>query len=213
MAGGASTWDSEPWVKGLTWYIDLYKDGLAPKDSVNWGFNETVAGFYTGQCAFLDQDPDALIAIAERMKPEQYGVATFPKGEAGKAFPTIGYAGWSMMEASENKDLAWKLIATLEGPEGNVPWNKMTGALPALKSAEQDPFYQSDAFKGWFEELADPDVVPTIMPTWLEEFAFFKDSLAISTGQKALLGEITPEELATEWAEYLTKAQQKYLTK
>ena len=57
----------------------------------------------------------------------------------------------------------------------------------------------------------DTDVVPTIMPTWLEEFAYFKDSLAISSGQKALLGEITPEELATEWADYLTKAQEKYL--
>ncbi|MCB1402968.1 MAG: sugar ABC transporter substrate-binding protein, partial [Rhodobacteraceae bacterium] len=100
----------------------------------------------------------------------------------------------------------------LEGPEGNVPWNKMTGALPALKSAESDPFYQSEAFKGWFEELGDPDVVPTTMPTWLEEFAFFKDSLAISSGQKALLGEITPEELAAEWADYLTKAQQKYIS-
>lgn len=208
---GTSTFDSEDWVKGLTWYIDLYKDGLAPKDSVNWGFNEIVAGFYTGQCAFLDQDPDALIAIAERMKPEQYGVTTFPKGPDGKAFPTIGYAGWSIMEPSANKDLAWKLVATLEGPEGNIAWNKMTGALPALTSAESDPFYQSEAFKGWFEELADPDVVPTIMPTWLEEFAFFKDSLAISSGQKALLGEITPEELAAEWAAYLTKAQEKYL--
>ena len=212
-ADGKSTFDSEAWVKGLAWFIDLYKDGLAPKDSVNWGFNEIVAGFYTGQCAFLDQDPDALIAIAERMKPEQYGVTTFPKGASGKAFPTIGYAGWSMMESSEHKDLAWKLIATLEGPEGNVPWNKMTGALPALKSAEKDPFYQSEAFKGWFTELADPDVVPTIMPTWLEEFAYFKDSLAISSGQKALLGEITPEELATEWAAYLTKSQQKFLAK
>lgn len=210
---GKSTFDTEGWAKGIEWYVNLYKDGLAPKDSVNWGFNEIVAGFYSGQCAFLDQDPDALIAIAERMKPEQYGVTTFPKGPSGKAFPTIGYAGWSMMEASGNKDLAWKLISTLEGPEGNVPWNKMTGALPALKSAEQDPFYQSEAFKGWFEELGDPNVIPTIMPTYLEDFAFFKDSLAISSGQKALLGEITPAELATQWADYMTKAQGKFLAK
>jgi multiple sugar transport system substrate-binding protein len=39
-------------------------NGLAPKDSVNWGFNEVVAGFYSGVCAMLDKDPDALIAIA-----------------------------------------------------------------------------------------------------------------------------------------------------
>lgn len=210
---GTSTFNSEGWVKGLTWLIDLYKEGYAPKDSVNWGFNEIVAGFYSGTCAFLDQDPDALIAIAEHMGEDDYGVMTMPKGPDGKTFPTIGYAGWSMMSASENKDLSWKLIATLQGKDGNIEWNKRTGALPALKSAESDPFYASPQFKGWFEELADKDAVPTVMPTHLEEFAFFKDSLVIKTSQQALLGDITPQELADQWADYLTKAQQKHLAK
>lgn len=210
---GTSTVNSEGWVKGLTWVVDLYKNGYVPKDSVNWGFNEIVAGFYTGTCAMLDQDPDALIAIAERMKPEDYGVTTMPKGPDGKTFPTIGYAGWSMMTASRSKDLSWKLIETLEGQEGNVAWNKRTGALPALKSAASDPFYSSDQFKGWFAELSDKDAVPTVMPTYLEEFAFFKDSLVIKTSQQALLGDITPKEMADGWADYLTKAQQKHLAK
>ncbi|MDI7861996.1 sugar ABC transporter substrate-binding protein [Rhizobiaceae bacterium n13] len=208
---GTSTMNEEGWIKGLTWVVDLYKKGLAPKDSVNWGFNEIVAGFYSGTCAFLDQDPDALIAIAERMKPEDFGVTTMPKGPSGKAFTTIGYAGWSMLASSENKDLSWKLIETLEGPEGNIEWNKRTGALPVHTSAEKDPFYASEQFKGWFDELADKDVVLTVMPTYLEEFAYFKDSLAIKTTQEALLGDITPEELANQWAGYLTAAQQKYL--
>ena len=51
------------------------------------------------------------------------------------------------------------------------------------------------------------------MPTYLEEFAFFADSLVDQTSQQALLGELTPEELADEWADYLTKAQQKFLAK
>ncbi|CAK7260064.1 MULTISPECIES: sugar ABC transporter substrate-binding protein [unclassified Shinella] len=210
---GTSTFNSEGWVKGLTFLIDLYKNGYAPKDSVNWGFNEIVAGFYSGTCAFLDQDPDALIAIAERMKAEDYGIMTMPKGPAGKTFPTIGFAGWSMFASSANKDLAWKLIETLEGPEGNIEWNKRTGALPVHTSAEKDPFYASEQFKGWFAELEDKDAVPTVMPTHLEEFAFFKDSLVIKTSQEALLGDITPEDLANQWADYLTKAQQKFLAK
>ncbi|UNZ52152.1 ABC transporter substrate-binding protein [Agrobacterium tumefaciens] len=208
---GTSTFDSPGWVKGLTYVIDLYKNGLAPKDSVNWGFNEIVAGFYSGTCAFLDQDPDALIAIAQRMKPEDFGVMTMPKGPDGKTFPTIGFAGWSIMAASANKDLSWKLVETLEGPEGNIEWNKKTGALPVHKSAEKDPFYASEQFKGWFDELADKNAVPTTMPTYLEEFAFFKDSLVIKTSQEALLGDITPEDLAKQWADYMTKAQQKFL--
>ncbi|MFK0386586.1 ABC transporter substrate-binding protein [Agrobacterium sp. NPDC090273] len=208
---GTSTFDSPGWVKGLTYVVDLYKNGYAPKDSVNWGFNEIVAGFYSGTCAFLDQDPDALIAIAQRMKAEDFGVMTMPKGPDGKTFPTIGFAGWSMMAKSENKDLSWKLIETLEGPEGNIEWNKKTGALPVHKSAEKDPFYASEQFKGWFDELADNNAVPTTMPTYLEEFAFFKDSLVIKTSQEALLGDITPEDLAKQWADYMTKAQQKFL--
>lgn len=208
---GTSTFDSPGWVKGLTYVVDLYKNGLAPKDSVNWGFNEIVAGFYSGTCAFLDQDPDALIAIAQRMKAEDFGIMTMPKGPDGKTFPTIGFAGWSMMAASANKDLSWKLISTLEAPEGNIEWNKKTGALPVHTTAEKDPFYASEQFKGWFNELADKDAVPTTMPTYLEEFAFFKDSLVIKTSQEALLGDITPEELAKQWADYMTKAQQKFL--
>ncbi|KAF1010113.1 MAG: hypothetical protein E5299_01760 [Burkholderia gladioli] len=208
-----STMNSEGWKKGITWMVDLYKNGLAPKDSVNRGFNETVAGFYSGTCAFLNQDPDALIAIAERMKPEDFGVAIMPKGPAGKTFPTIGFAGWSMMSGSQNKDLSWKQISMLEGPEGNIEWNKRTGALPVLKSAQNDPFYSGEQFKGWFDELADKNVVPTVMPTYLEEFAFFKDSLVIKTSQEALLGDIAPDQLADQWAEYLTKAQQKHLSK
>lgn len=210
---GTSTFNSKGWVKGLTFLIDLYKNGYAPKDSVNWGFNEIVAGFYSGTCAFLDQDPDALIAIAERMKAEDYGIMTMPKGPDGKTFPTIGFAGWSMFASSANKDLSWKLIETLEGPEGNIEWNKRTGALPVHTSAEKDPFYSSEQFKGWFAELEDKDAVPTVMPTHLEEFAFFKDSLVIKTSQEALLGDITPEDLANQWADYLTKAQQKFLAK
>ncbi|HEX9449615.1 MAG TPA: sugar ABC transporter substrate-binding protein [Dongiaceae bacterium] len=208
---GTSTFADAGWVKGLTFLIDLYKKGYAPKDSVNWGFNEIVAGFYSGTCAMLDQDPDALIAIAERMKPEDYGVAPMPKGDDGKTFPTIGYAGWSMFANSQNKDLSWKLIAALEGKQGNIAWNQKTGALPVHKSAEQDPFYAKEQFKGWFAELSDKSVVPTVMPTYLQEFAFFKDSLVIKTSQEALLGDLTPEDLAKQWADYLTKAQQKFL--
>ena len=128
---GTSTFADPGWVRGIAWLTDLYKNGEAPKDSVNWGFNEIVAGFYSGTCAMLDQDPDSLIAVQERMKADDYDVVPFPKGPAGKAFPTIGYGSWAMFSNSKNKELSWKLIATLDGPEGNVIWNKKIGALAA----------------------------------------------------------------------------------
>jgi multiple sugar transport system substrate-binding protein len=56
-------------------------------------------------------------------------------------------------------------------------------------------------------------VVPTVMPTYLEEFAFFADSIAVKTTQQLLLGQLTPQDMATQWADYLTKSQQKFLAK
>lgn len=212
-ADGTSTMADPAWVKGLSVFVDLYKNGYVPKDSVNWGFNEIVTGFYSGTCAMLDQDPDALIAVADKMSKDDYDVAPMPKGPAGKSFPTLGYASWSMFAASQNKDLAWKLIAALDSPEGNIAWNKRTGALPIYKAAEQDPFYADPKFKGWFEELRDPNVVPLVMPFHLEEWAFFDSSIALKTTQQALLGQLAPDQLASQWAEYLTKAQQAYLAK
>jgi multiple sugar transport system substrate-binding protein len=210
-ADGTSTLTDPEWIKGLTWFIDLYKNGLAPKDSVNWGFNEVVAGFYAGTCAMLDQDPDSLIAIAQRMKPEEFGVAPLPKGPSGKAFPTTGWTGWSIFKSSEYKDLDWKLILAIDDPAGNLIWNKRVGALPIYKAAEKDPVYATPQMQGWFTELADKDEIPQPMPTYLPGFAYFADSLVVRTGQQALLGQITPADMARQWAAYLTKANQKML--
>ena len=114
-----------------------------------------------------------------------------PKGPDGKTFPTIGYAGWSMFADSENKDLAWKLIATLEGPEGNIDLEQARSARCRLyKAAEKDPVLRRcRSSRAGSRSWPTRTCVPTVMPTYLEEFAFFKDSLAIKTSQEALLGE------------------------
>jgi multiple sugar transport system substrate-binding protein len=43
-AQGNSNLNSPDAIKGLQFLIDLYQNGYAPRDSVNWGFNEIVAG-------------------------------------------------------------------------------------------------------------------------------------------------------------------------
>jgi multiple sugar transport system substrate-binding protein len=47
----------------------------------------------------------------------------------------------------------------------------------------------------------------------LPEYGLFAGSTAIKLAQQALLGQITAEDMAKQWAEQLTKAQQKYLAK
>ena len=208
---GNSNINSPEAIAGLQFLVDMYQNGYVPKDSVNWGFNEIVAGFYSGTCAMLDQDPDALIAIAERMDEEDFAVAPMPLGPAGKSFPTIGYAGWAMFEASESKDEAAALIGHLSSRESNLEWAKFVGVIPIHQGAEQDPAFTGPQFEGWFTEMNDDRWMPTVMPTYLEEFAYFADVLAVQGGQELLLGERTAEDIANEWATYLGDAQKKWL--
>jgi multiple sugar transport system substrate-binding protein len=169
-----------------------------------------VAGFYSGTCAMLDQDPDALIAIDERMSEEDYGSPRCRRGRTARPshhrLCRLGHvrrqrAQGGILEADR---------APLR-PAANITWNKRIGALPIYTAAEKDEFYGQPKFAGWFEELGDPNVQPTSMPTYLEEFGYFADSVVPPSSQQALLGQITPEELAKQWADYMTQAQQKFM--
>ena len=191
-------------VEGIQFLMDMYQNGFAPRDSVNWGFNEIVAGFYSGTCAFLDQDPDALIAISERMPAEDFAVMPMPVGPSGKAFPTIGFAGWSVFDSTEHEDDAWNLVAHLSSPAANSIWAQRVGVIPIHKGADQEPFFQTEQFKGWFDELNGEQYEPTIMPTYLEGWGYFNSTLVIESAQEGLLGQRTAQDLADEWAEYLT---------
>jgi multiple sugar transport system substrate-binding protein len=203
-ADGKSRLNEPGSVKGIQFLIDMYQKGYAPKDSVSWGFNEIVAGFYSGTCAFLDQDPDALIAVADRMDAADFAVAPMPVGPSGKAFPTIGYAGWSVFNSTKNPDDAWNLVASLSSPEANKTWAKRVGVIPIHEGADQDPYFQTEQFSGWFTELNNAEYVPTVMPTYLEKFGFFADSIALESSQEALLGQRTAQDIADEWANFLT---------
>jgi multiple sugar transport system substrate-binding protein len=210
---GTSTFNESGAVQGFQFLVDIYQKGYAPKDSVNWGFNEIVAGFYSGTCAMLDQDPDALIAIAEKMDKNDFAVAPMPLGPSGKSFPTIGYAGWSMFSASEHKDDAWKLIAHLSNAKSNLEWAKFVGVIPTHKGADQDPHFTGENYAGWFTELNDPKYELTAYPAHLEKLGYLFDVMSVETSQKALLGQMTAQEVADQWAKYLTDAQQEWLAK
>jgi multiple sugar transport system substrate-binding protein len=210
---GTSTFNEPGAVKGFQFLVDIYQKGYAPKDSVNWGFNEIVAGFYSGTCAMLDQDPDALIAIAEKMDKSDFAVAPMPLGPSGKSFPTIGYAGWSMFSASQHKDDAWKLIAHLSNAKSNLEWAKFVGVIPTHKGADMDPAFTGENYAGWFTELNDPKYQLTAYPSHLEKLGYLFDVMSVETSQKALLGQMTAQEVADQWAKYLTDAQKEWLAK
>ncbi len=211
---GKSTFDSPEAIKGFETQVNMYKDGYAPPDSVNWTYGGVTAGFYSGTCAMFMNDPDAYAILRDNIaNPDDVGVAPQPLGPYGVSFPKVGFAGWSMFDSSSHKDAAWKLIAYLTSPEVSLEWDKWLGGLVPLYNGvyESDPFYSDPAREAWAIQLNDPRYhLELSYPFDLPEMGYLLDQLMVETTQEALLGQRTPADVATQWADYLNEAKAKH---
>ena len=211
-AEGNSNYATPGFQAGMQKLVDLYQKGYAPKESISWGYADSVAGFASGTCAMLDQDPDALVGIRDKMAEKDFGVIPLPVGSNGTAYPLLGYFNWAMTAHSEHKDDAWKLIAFLMAPKQNLEWAKFMSVVPAHSGADKDPFYASEQWSGWFTMLAKSDTYKFyVMPAYLPEWGAFYDLTQTETGQAMLLGQKDVASTAKEWAALLTAAQKKYV--
>lgn len=192
-------------LEGLKFYIELYK--TAPKDSINWGFDEQVNAFASGITPYLFQDPDTVGLLNEIMKQGTYKTAPLPIGRGGKAYPTIGFAGWGITSYSKYKDLAWKFLEFFNSPAINAYWCREYGALPVdMRVYEQDPFFKSETFHGWTAMFEDEKHYQfTKYPLDNEAWSEWNE-LHETTMQQVLLGKMKPEDALRVWADFWKKA-------
>lgn len=210
-ADGNSNYATAGFQEGMQKYADLYRKGYAPKESISWGYGDSVAGFTSEQCAILDQDPDALADISTKMAPEKFSVIPVPTGKSGKAYPSIGYFSWAMSAGSKNKDEAWKLLSFLMAPKQNIELDKSLFMIPAHVGVEKDPFYAADKWKAWLTQLQHPETYVTwTQPAYLPEWGAMYDKTMMEDGQGILLGKLDVKETADKWAKVLTAAEKHY---
>ena len=209
---GNSNLNSPEAIAGLQFLVDMYQKNYVPRDSVNWGFNEIVAGFYSGTCAMLDQDPDALIAIAERMDAEELrgrpdAARTKRQELSDHRLCRLGDVRSLRAQGSGLRPDRPSVLAREQSGVGEV----RSASSRSTRVPSRTPAFTGEQFAGWFTEMNDDRWKPTVMPTYLEEFAYFADVMAVQGGQELLLGERTAEDIANEWATYLGDAQKKWL--
>lgn len=208
---GNSTFYNEGAIEGLKFIRDIYKNGYAPQDSLNWGLNETVSGFYSGTCAMLHQTPDVLTSLVKRMDVGDFASAPMPLGPSGKSFPHLGYIGWSVLEGSSKKDAAFKLVQHLLNRENNQQWAERSGLVPIYKGISEDIFKADGVGSGWLQTTKDDRWSYLINPNYLSDIAEFDSIEVVQSGQAMMLGDKTPEETATQWADFLSASQKRWM--
>ncbi|SHE92199.1 carbohydrate ABC transporter substrate-binding protein, CUT1 family (TC 3.A.1.1.-) [Marinitoga hydrogenitolerans DSM 16785] len=199
---GKLIFDDPRAIEGLNFYVSLFKD-TAPKDSVNWGWDEQVNAFVSGITPLLFQDPDTTGMLNEMLKPGQYKTAPLPLGLSGKAYPTFGFVGWGIPTYSKHKDLAWKFIKFVSSSEINGYWSKSYGALPILKSVyKYDSYFSSNIFEGWTEMFKDPEHYQfTQYPLDNENWGKWNE-FQEKTMQQVLLGKLSVVRCLKQWSDF-----------
>jgi len=150
-------------------YVDLFRDGLAPpltNNEVSNLYQEFARGYF----AMYISGPWNLGEFRRRVPPEMqndWGTAAIPGPREGE--PGVSIAGGSSLVVfggSRHKDAAWKLVEFLSRPATQVRFYELTGDLPARIEAWQDSALARDPnVMAFAKQLASVVPCPRV-PEW-----------------------------------------------
>jgi len=193
-------------------YTDMYKKALAPKDSINWGYQEMVQGFTSGVTGILFQTTEVVATAQSSMKEGTWTVIPSPTNADGITYGGAGASwGYSVSKNSKNKEAAWKFIEFLSKPESNNKYSKVMTMIPIMQDSLKDPEFGQGPMKGFIDGLNDPKLIPPADYGKFPELGEFKESFMDAEVQKYLLGAQSAEDTMKHLGDFLTKAQQKFM--
>lgn len=146
-------------------WTDIYKNGYAPEDSINWGFTEMVDNFVGGLTGTLINDSEVAATLIESMDDSEWMVMPMPTSDKdGIIYNTMNapYA-YSISGNSENPDASWLLIQYMTSAENQAEYCQLTGEIPIKNDASDLDYYSADGYYGVFlQQMNDETLaVPT----------------------------------------------------
>lgn len=129
-ASGKVTLDSPEAREALQQYIDIYK-ASAPKNSLNWAFDEAIRSASSDKSAQLISYNWTLPTLKKSGKP--FSIAEVPGGRA-----ILGAWYWGVPKNSATKDAAWSFVSWVTSKEHEKE-RVIKGGAPVRNSSLDDP--------------------------------------------------------------------------
>jgi multiple sugar transport system substrate-binding protein len=98
--------DSQPAIDAATLWVDMYKAGLSPAESVSGTWGDVEGLFTSNKSGFLLSGPYMVDLMASQFPEVEYGITLIPGPETGMTSSFVGGDGMSIINASANKDAA-----------------------------------------------------------------------------------------------------------
>ncbi len=167
--GTRGAFSEPPFQRAFRFYLDLYRDGLAPPVTSN-EISNIYQEFARGYFSMYITGPWNIGEFKTRIPAElQDAWATAPLPGPDGAESGVSLAGGSSLvlyRSSKNKDAAWKLIEFLSRPEQQVRFYTLTGDLPARVESWRDPLFADDEHVAAFGRQLERAVSTPKVPEW-----------------------------------------------
>jgi multiple sugar transport system substrate-binding protein len=176
----------------FAFYLSLYADGLAARDGAAQVAN-LHQDFAAGRFVAFVTGPWNLGELARRLPPElepRWGTAPLPAQRAGDApgVSLAGGAGLALAAGSPRQDAAFAWVEFLAQPAQQLAFQRLSGDLPARRSAWDDAALAGDARARAFRvQLEHLRALPAV-PEW-EQIA----SRIARHAEAAVRGSATPD--------------------
>ncbi|HEU0013872.1 MAG TPA: sugar ABC transporter substrate-binding protein [Longimicrobium sp.] len=187
--GGRYGWFRDPrFRQGFEFYVSLFREGLAPAVSAS-EISNRYQEFAQGNVAMVITGPWEIGEFSTRV-PADVPWATAPlPGPDGPGSSLAGGASLVLFRASKHKEAAWKFVEFLSRPETQVRFYRLTGDLPARRSAWQDTALSANRHARAFRQQLDR-VVPLPQVPEAEQIV----SKVFEQGERAARGQATVDQ-------------------
>ena len=200
-------------VAGLSYWNDLYQDGLCPRDALNWGYTELVQGFWSGTCGSVEQDNEVVATCIEHgMDESSLMTAMMPAGPRARVTSADIWI-LTMSAGSRNKDAAQGLFQWLMSPEQLGGYSLEAGVIPSFTAGLENPAIGQGLYKPFVDMVTAPNNLANWYPSYLPEMGEFIEVTVTEEQQKMLLKQQTPQETLDKLADFLNKAHRKFVDK
>ncbi len=184
---------NEEAIAANQWAIDLFREHeVFPPSAPNDGFQEIISGFQQGRTAMTIHHIGSSNAMVEALG-DKVSAAPVPECGGGR-WTAFGDESLAVFSGAEDKEAAWKWISFLASNGNNAMFNEATGQLPVTKSDSENWTNHEKRFvQATMDSLPYAETLPATGAA-----SDFVNTVWPRAMQRALLGEISSEEMMTE---------------
>ncbi|MFI8288118.1 sugar ABC transporter substrate-binding protein [Streptomyces sp. ms191] len=159
-ADGKADFTSDGAVAAVKQYVDLMaQHGIVAKGNAEYAQNQSLSDFANDRTAMVLWQTAAATFKAQGMSDDEWGVAPVPV-QSGAPGPGTGTnslvtgINMAVFKNSKNMDGAMKFVKFMTGDEEQKILNTAYGSIPPVRTAQQDPAFNTPALAVLRDTLA-----------------------------------------------------------